>query len=92
LQSTLSLSSVSKHHNINFKAPALLYRHWTSADTIIRVQNKSEKLGVRAWLYKRPSGSVLESSVSFQLIENETKHLPRPSFGEAFLQRHFDGK
>jgi len=54
------------------------------------VQDVSEKLGVKAWIYTRPGGSVLESSASFQQIENETKHLPRPSFGEVFLQHHFD--
>jgi len=57
---------------------------------IIQVQDKSEKLGVRAWIYTRPGGSVLESSASFQQIENENKRLPRPSFGEVFLQRHFN--
>jgi len=56
------------------------------------VQDKSEKLGVRAWIYMRPGGSVLESSASFQWIENETKRLPHPSFSEAFLQRHFNSK
>jgi len=47
------------------------------------MQDKSKKLGVRAWIYTRPGGShfVLESSASFQQIENETKHLPYPSFG-----------
>jgi len=54
------------------------------------VQDKSEKLGVRAWIYMWPGGSILESSASFQRIENETKCLPRPSFGEGFLQRRFD--
>ena len=39
---------------------------------IIRVQDKSKKLGVRAWIYTQPNGSVLESSASFQWIENET--------------------
>jgi len=56
------------------------------------VQDKSEKLGVRAWVYTLPGGSVLESLASFKWIKNETKHLPRPSFGEVFLQHHFDGK
>jgi len=54
------------------------------------VQDKSEKLGVRAWIYTPPGGSIL--SASFQWIENETKHLPHPSIGKVFLQRHFDGK
>jgi len=58
---------------------------------IIRVQDESEKLGVRAWIYTQPGGSVLEYSASFQWIENETKCLPHPSFGEVFFQRHFDG-
>jgi len=56
------------------------------------VQDKSEKLGVRAWIYTRPGGSVLESSASFQWIENETKRLPRLSLGDVYLQRHFDCK
>ena len=59
---------------------------------IIRVQDKSEKLGVRAWIYMQPGGSVLETLASFQWIENETKRLPCPSFGEIFLQRHFNDK
>ena len=54
-------------------------------DTIIQVQDKNEKLGVRAWMYTRPGGSDFESSASFQWIENETKRLPRPSFGEVFF-------
>jgi len=54
------------------------------------VQDKSEKLSARAWIYMQPGGSVLESSTSFQRVENETKRLPRPSFCEVFLQRHFD--
>ena len=37
-QSALSLSSVSRHHTINFKALALCQRYWTITDTIIRVQ------------------------------------------------------
>jgi len=51
---------------------------------IIRVQDTSEKLGVTAWIYTRPGSShfVLESSDSFPRIENETKRLPHPSFGE----------
>jgi len=57
---------------------------------IIQVQDKSEKLGVRSWIYTQPGGSILESSASFQRIENETKHLPHPSFGEVFIQRRFD--
>jgi len=40
------------------------------------VQDMSEKLGVRAWIYARPGGSVLESSASFQWIENETSAMP----------------
>jgi len=57
------------------------------------VQDKSEKLGMRGWIHTAPGGShfVLESSASFQQIENETKRLLHPSFGEVFLQRHFDG-
>jgi len=39
------------------------------------VQDKSKKLGVRAWIHTQPGGSVLESSASFQWIENETKRL-----------------
>jgi len=46
------------------------------------VQDMSKKLGVRDTL---PGGSVLESSALFQWIENETKHLPCPSFSEAFI-------
>jgi len=42
-------------------------------------------------IYTQPGGSVLESSASIQWIENETNRLPRLSFGEVFLQRHFDG-
>jgi len=56
------------------------------------VQDKSEKLGVRAWIYTQPVGSVLESPASFQWIENETKRLPYLSLGKVFLQYHFDGK
>jgi len=64
------------------------------------VQDKSKNwVSVRAWIYKRPGGSVLEFSASLgcegsmlQWIENETKRLSRPSFSEVFLQRHFDGK
>ena len=56
---------------------------------VIQVQDKSEKLGVRACIYTRPGGSVLESSAAS--FENETKRLPCPSFGEVFLQHHFYG-
>ena len=51
----------------------------------IRVQDMSKKLGIRAWIYTQPGGSVLASSASFQWIKNETKRLPRPSFGEVFF-------
>jgi len=51
----------------------------------IQVQEKSEKLGVRAWIYTQPGGSDYKSSASFQWIENETKHLPHSSFGEVFF-------
>ena len=43
-----SLSSVSRHH-INFKLLALLYRYSTSIDTILQVQDTSEKLIEWAW-------------------------------------------
>jgi len=54
---------------------------------IIRVQDKSEKLGVRAWIYTWPGCSYFfrQSSASFQRIENETKCLPHPYFGEVFF-------
>jgi len=48
------------------------------------VQDKSEKLGVRAWMYTQPGGSVLESSASFQWIENETKMSATPLFWRDF--------
>ena len=58
-----------------------------------RYDNSSErKTGCEAWIYTWPGGSVLESSASFQWIENETKRLPLPSFGVVSLQRDFDGK
>jgi len=55
------------------------------------VQDKSEKLGVTAWIYTHPGGSVLESSASFEWIENEIKCLPHSSFGEVLFQHHFNG-
>ena len=49
----------------------------------------SEKLGMTAWICMWSGGS-LESSASFQQIKNETKCLPRPSFGEV-SSASFDG-
>ena len=37
---------------------------------IIRVQDKSKKLGARAWIYIWPGGSVLESSASLEIKLN----------------------
>jgi len=52
---------------------------------IIRVQDKSEKLGVRAWVYTWPGGSVLESSASFQRIENELNVCHAPLLARFFF-------
>jgi len=51
------------------------------------VQDKSKKLGVRAWIYMQPGGShfVLESLASFQWIENETTRLSHPSLVRFFF-------
>ena len=82
-QSTLFLSSVSRQHNTNFKAFALLQRYWTSKGMILRVQDTSKRIvevGVASYvyIYTLPGGShfVLESSASFQLMKLNICHIP----------------
>jgi len=49
------------------------------------VQDKSEKLGVRAWIYTQPGGSVLESLASFQWIEMKLNICHAPLLARFFF-------
>jgi len=83
----LSLSSVSRCYNINFKTCVTL-EVLTSTDTMLRVQDTSEKhvaVGVAGYMV---NGSYFPSVFSL-ISTDETKHQPNP-FGQGFKLRTCD--